>query len=237
MLIDTSLIKSTRSHSLVGDVNPTFAAYTHVANGTPDIGANVGGTNTKRWSLEYNLSLSLFMLSSEDEVSYSLGGHPPTREVTQVNMVFDNTKNVIWAYSYIDTVNGVSHILVNRYDKDTNLTLIELEGVTSPTLTLDASQNKGGTDYGASILLSYISVPDGRLCVRQSDDGFGVERTVQTLVPGEFLIKSGMTTDRRFNVTSRKQTGYVTYKALLTHNGGLLLNASGNPFWVGHQRT
>ena len=234
MLVDNYLEPYTGLSELVYNNNPNFNPYRYYNRGGDSIGIVGYGRDTVLWSLEYNPGQRLFSLSSESGISYSLGNPPADREVTQVNFVFDEDLTVMWSYSYIDTNTNKSHVRLSRYTKLGNVLIGDYIDVTSPVLMRDTRQNIGLTQYAASTLLMYATVVGNVICVRHSDDNYETEKSLNQIPNGEFLVSSGLTTDRRARVSTRRQAGYTTYDALLCHDGTLLLDADGNPFWVAH---
>lgn len=234
MLIDNSLEPYQGVSELVWDNNPAFDPFQYYNRGGSDIGTIGYGRDSVLWSIGYNPGQRLFSLSSESGLSYSLGNPPDERDITQVNFVFDEDLTVLWSYSYINTTTNKSHIRLSRYTRQGNVLIGDYVDVTSPVLMRDTRQNVGLTQYPASTLFMYTQVLGNAICVRHSDDEYETERVLNQIPVGEFPVSAGLTRDRRTQVTTRKHSGYTTYKALLKSDGTLLLNADGNPFWVAH---
>lgn len=238
MLTDITLNPQIEYAPLLDESNVKYDAHRYSQLGGLDMGYPRTTATATVWTLSFDLGQRRFYIQSNTGISYNFLSVPDNIQVTQITYTFDKDWNIVWSYSYINLLTDTSHVYLGRYVHNADIPItpiITIDNVTSPTLMVDVERSVGVSKFPASILLLYSPLETSKIMLRGSDDGFLNEREVASLRDNEFIVESGMAVGRRMKVVTREAVGKVTYKALLTASGGLLLDRNGNPLWVSHQ--
>lgn len=231
MLIDNTLTATDTPSSQIPNNNNQYNKHTCMLLGPKKFGISTGYLNMS-WSVQYIIGERRFLLSNSSGYSQSLGNHPVSRQVGQISAAFETHDKLVWAYGYVDSSSGTTHIEVSQSNKDTTTTIINIEDAKLPVLCRDLSRATIQGVVPASVLCFYTNGTTPTLSVRQSNDDFLNEKQLAALDIKEEPISAGTTPGRRVKLQTREALGYIHYVALLDDASNLLLTAQGYPIWT-----